>query len=135
MNKLKFIPNNSEPYKSMQFFLIQTQGTVRKLLLSPINLKNLLIMKLILALLLATGLQVVASPTNAQEVTITGNDISLKTIFHKIRKQTGFQFFYNTKFLKAARPVDIQVKNVPVKQVLNQAFKGMPLTYTIIGKT
>lgn len=125
MNKLK-------PYKGMQFNMIRKSG---KYLICHFHLKNLLIMKLILVLLIATGLQVTARPSDAQDVTLSGNDIPLETIFKEIRKQAGFQFFYKNEFLKSARPVNIHVKQVPVKKALDLCFKGQPLTYIIIGKT
>ena len=99
------------------------------------SIKNLLIMKLFLVLLIATGLQVTAKSSDAQDVTITGTNLSMDKIFREIRKQTNFQFFYKNEFLESARPVNINVQRVPVVQALNRAFDNQPLTYAIIGKT
>ena len=135
MNRLKFVPGQPEPYKSMQFNLMRENGPDLVGRFHPLNLKYLLIMKLVLVLLFATGLQVMARPSDAQNVTISSNDISLKAVFHEIRKQTGYQFFYRSDFLKTAKPVDLNVTNMPVTQVLDKVLKEQSLTYTIIGRT
>jgi TonB-linked SusC/RagA family outer membrane protein len=90
-------------------------------------------MKLVLVLMIATSLQAAAGPSDAQKVTISGENIPLKKIFREIRKQTDFQFFYKNEYLKKAKPVDIHVKNVPLKEALDDCFKDQPLSYGLVG--
>lgn len=92
-------------------------------------------MKLVLVLIIASGLQVVARSSDAQEVTLSGKNISLEKIFERIHTQTGYQFFYKNECLKISKPVSIRVKDVSVKKALDLSFRNQPLTYVIIGKT
>lgn len=71
---------------------------------------------------------------NSQRVTMTENNVSLEIVFQELKKQTGYDFFYNMKSIKHARPVSIQVKNAILQDVLELCFKNQPLTYTITGK-
>lgn len=123
MNKLK--------YKYRQFNAIEKSSSLLPWLFS---FKNLLIMKLIIILIVITGLQAAAKPTEAQKVTLSANNISLKQVFKKIRKQTDYQFFYKDEYLKNAKPVDIHVKDVSIKEALDDCFKNQPLAYGIVGK-
>ncbi|HLR38152.1 MAG TPA: hypothetical protein VK084_08905, partial [Chitinophagaceae bacterium] len=83
--------------------------------LGSFSLKSLLIMKLVFIILIATGLQATAMSSEAQSVTLKGKNLPLSTIFKKIRNQTGYQFFYKDEYLEKAKPVNISVKEVPVK--------------------
>ncbi|HWK07377.1 MAG TPA: SusC/RagA family TonB-linked outer membrane protein [Puia sp.] len=71
----------------------------------------------------------------AQTVTISLKNASLETIFKEIKKQTGYNFFYNYDWLERANKVSIDVKNAPLNQVLDLCFEGQPLTYEIVEKT
>jgi TonB-linked SusC/RagA family outer membrane protein len=92
-------------------------------------------MKLVIVLMIATGLQVTAKSSDAQNVTLSGKHMPLGKIFREIREQTGYQFFYKDEFLKDAKPVDIDVRDIPVKEALDRSFKGQPLTYAMVGNT
>lgn len=102
-------------------------------LLRLLSFKSLLIMKLSIILLIATGLQVAAKPGEAQTVTLSGNNVRLGKIFKEIRKQTDYQFFYKDEYLQNAKPVDIHVRNVSVKEALDICFRGQPLSYSILN--
>lgn len=130
MSKLKPTCPSGRPYKGMQLKNIRRYGEHSDCLF---HFKNLLIMKFVLVLLIATGLQAAAKPSDAQKVTISGKNISLKKIFRQIRKQTNFQFFYKNEYLRKAKPVDIEVKDVPLREALEYCFKGQPLTYGLVG--
>lgn len=98
------------------------------------SLKNLLMMKLVIALLIATGVQVSAR-SDAQNISLSGHHVPLGKIFKEIRKQTGYEFFYKNELLQLASPVDIDARNVPLAEALDACFKGQPLTYSMVGKT
>src|ERR1700761_827171 len=92
--------------------------------------KCLLIMKLTLIILTTVILHVSAS-TSAQKVTLNKSNASLVDVFDDIRNQSGYDFFYNSKLIKNARPVTVHIKNAELKDALVEIFNGQPLTYTI----
>src|SRR5689334_23716492 len=79
--------------------------------------KTLLIMKLTAILLLATCLQVSATG-HAQKISLTEKNAPLEKVLQQIKKQSGYQFWYEDKLLQNARPVNISVKNEMLEDVL-----------------
>jgi TonB-linked SusC/RagA family outer membrane protein len=78
----------------------------------------------------------VSAATRAQNVTISGKNVTLEKIFSEIRRQAGYDFIYNEFMLQKASLVTIDVKGVAVEDALQQAFSNQPFTYTILdGKT
>ena len=96
--------------------------------------KTILVMKLTAVFILAGFLQVSAAGFS-QTVTITKDNIPLQKLFREIKKQTGYVFFYNTRLLQKTHPVNIDVKNKSLKEVLDQVFTAQPVTYSIVNKT
>ena len=91
-------------------------------------------MRLTAVLLLIACLQVSAH-VEAQEITYAKRNVPLDRIFQAIRKQTGYEFLYNSAMLKNARKVECRFSHTPLKKALDELFRNEPLTYTIIGKT
>ncbi len=96
--------------------------------------KTLLIMKLIAILLLATCLQVSATGY-AQKISLSEKNAPLEKVLQQIKKQSGYQFWYEDKLLQTARPVNISVKSAALEDVLKMVFANQPFTYEVIGKT
>ncbi len=96
--------------------------------------KTILVMKLTAVFLLAGFLQVSAAGFS-QTVTISRENMPLQKLFREIKKQTGFVFFYNTRLLQKTHPVNLDVKNRNLKEVLDQVFAAQPVTYSIVNKT
>lgn len=96
--------------------------------------KTILVMKLTAVLILAGFLQVSAAGFS-QTVTITKENIPLQKLFREIKKQTGYVFFYNMRLLQKTHPVNIDVKNKNLQEVLDQVFTAQPVTYSIVNKT
>ena len=71
----------------------------------------------------------------AQNVHISGQNLSLKKVFSEIKHQTGYAFFYNYELLREAHPVSLNVKDAPLEEVLKLCFAGQPLDYFIENKT
>lgn len=92
------------------------------------------IMKLTGILLLAVCLHVSAA-VFSQQVTLNARSSSLSDIFVKIHRQTGYNFIYNNKLLKNAQPVTVNAENAQLQEVLQEVFKGQPLSFSIIEKT
>jgi len=104
-----------------------------KLLAYPTH-KFILVMKLTLVLITAALLQVSAASL-AQKVTLNKEGSSLQQIFKDIRSQTGFNFVYNIKLIKEAKPVTIHVKDANLDEALRQCFVDQPFTYEVAAKT
>lgn len=104
---------------------VQPPGSYRKLLL---------IMKLTSLILITVILHVSASSL-AQKVTLSAKKQPLGKVFEQISNQTGYDFAYTTRTLKDANPVNIEVVNKELPEVLKMIFAGQPLEYSIEDKT
>ncbi|WP_158544414.1 TonB-dependent receptor [Pedobacter miscanthi] len=91
-------------------------------------------MKLIVILLTASFLQVSASGF-AQNISISVKDAPLKSIFKKLRKQSNYNFLYDSDMLDRAKPVSLSLRNARVEEVLAKCFENQVLTYTINQNT
>lgn len=80
-------------------------------------------------------LQAIAGRSTAQNVTVNAKGASLKTVLQDIAKQSRYQLFYDSKTLDKAKPVNIQLKNIPLKEALQQIFDKQPLKFEIIDNT
>lgn len=91
-------------------------------------------MKLTIVFLTAAFLQVSANGI-AQNITFSGENVPLQTVFSAVKKQTHYVFFYRNDDMSLARPVTVHFHNARIEEVLDELFKGQPLTYSIKGKT
>jgi len=91
-------------------------------------------MRLTAYLILATCMQV-AARGDAQSVTLSEKNAPILKVFKDIRRQTGFQFFYEGEVLSKVGPVTFEVKNGTVEEVLAKCFQNLSLSYSIVGKT
>lgn len=88
-----------------------------------------------LTVILAVLLHISASGWG-QTVTLSERKASLQQLFALIRQQTKFNFFITDyALLKAAKPVDIDVKSVPLRQALDLILAGQPFTYQVFDST
>lgn len=92
--------------------------------------KTALMMQFTAILVFAFCLQVSAF-SSAQQVSISGNRMSLKKVFAEIGNQTGYDFIYTDEQLDHASPVTLHVKNASLRDVLDRCFAGQPLSYRI----
>lgn len=92
--------------------------------------KILRVMKLTTLFLLAATLQVAAS-ADAQQVSIRGKNLTLKSIFKAIRNQTGYVAIYEEQLIEKAKPVTLEEKTLDLKTLLDKCFANQSLTYTI----
>lgn len=91
-------------------------------------------MKLTTLLLITVILQVSAS-TYAQKVTLSEKNAPLVVVFNQIRAQTGYDFAFTVTTLKDAKPVNINVKNGELNDVLKKIFDGQPFDYSIENRS
>jgi len=96
--------------------------------------KIFLTMRLTIILLIAFLMQVSAS-TLAQKITLSKSNVSLKSVFHDLKSQSGFNFFCTEDLLESATPVTIKVNNVELEEVLKMILSEHRLSYKIRDKT
>lgn len=87
-------------------------------------------MRLTTVILIATLMQVSAA-NMAQQVTYVKSDVTLRTIFKEITKQTGYEVLYANKNLDDQKKIDVNFKNTPLTEVLDKCLSAQNVTYTI----
>lgn len=109
---------------------------LKALFISPFKglTKTLRVMKLIAFIVLTICMQASAE-SYSQKVTLSAKDMPLEKLIKKIKKQTGYSFFYNADWLQKARTVTIEVKDMAIENALSIIFKDQPLSYKIINNT
>lgn len=68
-----------------------------------------------------------------QTVTVNLKKASLQQVFKAIEKQTSYRFSYRNEVIDRRADINIHHTNVPVNRVLDDAFKGRNLTYSIVS--
>ncbi len=96
--------------------------------------KILLVMKLTVFFLTVAFLNVTAKGFS-QNVTFSGKNVALETIFSAVKQQTGYLFLYQETDLSKAKPITVQATNEPLLQFLENVFRNQPLKYLIGSKT
>lgn len=102
--------------------------------LSP-NQTIFLTMKLVIVLLIGACLHVSAKG-HAQTVTYSGTNVSLKTVFDAIQRQTGYGIFIEEATLKETNNVTINLKGATIEEALRICFKSQPiaLDFYMVGR-
>lgn len=100
----------------------------------PLYHKILLIMRLTTVLLIASLMQVSAAGF-AQRITLKQRDVALESVMKEIRKQTGYDYYYDTKIISATQKVSVSVRNASLEDALSHVLKDLRLDFEIEGKT
>jgi len=87
------------------------------------------------AFLLLVALMEVSAHGYSQTVSISEQNLTLARIFKDIHKQTGYNFLCTKEQLSNTSKINLDAKNLSLKEVLDFCFKDQPLTYTIINNT
>lgn len=100
------------------------------------RLKSKLIMRIniVISLIILTCLHVSAK-VNAQKFSITAKDAAIELVFEQIAQKSGYDFFYDARQIKAAKPVTLNLKDAELKAILDACFKEQPFSYSIQNKT
>lgn len=96
--------------------------------------KLLLMMRLTAILTLVLTLQLSAK-TYSQSVTIKGKRLPLYDVFNSISRQTGYEFIYDEKLLEKAAPVNLNMNQASLTEVLNACLNNKLFNYNIVDKT
>ncbi|HEX5552130.1 MAG TPA: carboxypeptidase-like regulatory domain-containing protein, partial [Chitinophagaceae bacterium] len=91
-------------------------------------------MRLLTFFIIVATLQISAKGYS-QTVNLTASNITLKSAFRQIEKQTGYSFFVNHAFLKKSSPVSLSLKDATIREALEACLKDQPFTYAIIDRT
>lgn len=92
-----------------------------------------LIMKLTAVLLLAGALHVCAAGYS-QGLTISARNITLEKVFKLIESRSDYSFLWNESVVDKFTTVTVDVRDASLGNALDQALKGLPLTYRIRDK-
>ncbi|MBS1565049.1 MAG: SusC/RagA family TonB-linked outer membrane protein, partial [Bacteroidetes bacterium] len=90
-------------------------------------------MRLTTILLLVTFMQVSAN-SFAQKITLNKKNVSLESVLREIRKQSGYDIYYDARDISSDLKISIQVTNAEISEALKSAFNGLPLTFDIDGR-
>ncbi|OIR02946.1 TonB-dependent receptor SusC precursor [mine drainage metagenome] len=97
-------------------------------------LKVLLLMKLTIAILLVSLVQVSAKGFSQSKVTLKLSNVELKKVLYTIEKKSNCRFLYNDDAISLTNPkVDVNVDKALVTDVLNTIFAGTNLVYKVLG--
>ncbi|MBO9572326.1 MAG: SusC/RagA family TonB-linked outer membrane protein, partial [Chitinophagaceae bacterium] len=86
-------------------------------------------------LLLTVALLQVSAKTTGQTVTVSGKDLKLEQVFSIVKEQTGFVVFATMDVLKDAKPISVNVKQMPVSDFMNIVLKDQGLMFEISNET
>ncbi|MFD2582428.1 SusC/RagA family TonB-linked outer membrane protein [Pedobacter vanadiisoli] len=87
-------------------------------------------MKLTTLLIFAFLFQVRAA--SLAQITIVDKQITLERVFKEIRKQAGYDFFYNNDLIRNMAPVSLNLHQVNLTTVLDASLSGLPIQYKVI---
>ncbi len=96
--------------------------------------KTLRVVKLTAIIFLAACLQVSAMGYS-QTVTLSRTNVSLDYVFQEIQKQTGYNFLYTYEELERVGPIDVDLRNVSLREAMDRCLSGKPLSYAIVERS
>jgi TonB-linked SusC/RagA family outer membrane protein len=96
--------------------------------------KILLVMRLTTLLIIIAVMQVSATGF-AQKVTLNQKSTTLNQVFKEIRRQTGYNVFWEQDLIKRSAPIKVDFYDAPLQKVMEKCLEGTNLTYVIQDKT
>jgi len=85
---------------------------------------------------MVTGLlQVSATTSNAQSLSLVKKNITVKQVFREIRKQTGYNVLWEADKLQVGKTIDATFSRASLEEVMGKCLEGKNLTYTVEEKT
>jgi len=95
--------------------------------------KILLTMRLTTVILIASLMQVSAA-TFGQRITLNKTNAPLSAVLKEIRKQSGFDFYYDFNKLSQNQKVNVSLTNESLDNALSAVLRGLDVEYSIEGK-
>lgn len=90
-------------------------------------------MRLTTVILIASLIQVSAA-TFGQRITLNKSNVSLFSVLKEIRKQSGYDFYYDVNTISQDQRVSVAVSNATIEETLVSALNGLDLVYKIEGR-
>ncbi|GAC1442107.1 MAG: hypothetical protein NVSMB63_10190 [Sediminibacterium sp.] len=89
------------------------------------------------AVLMFVGVMSVSAGGFSQDarVFLSLNGVKLTRFFKAIEKETNYRFAFSNDIIPAGRTVTVNVKDVPVSQVLNEVLASTKLKYRFVGES
>ncbi|WP_256009029.1 TonB-dependent receptor [Desertivirga xinjiangensis] len=81
------------------------------------------------------SLMQVSAASFAQRISLSQKKISLEKVFREIHNQTGYDFLYDKQLLSKRKPVNVNVSNESLEEVLEHCLEGQALEYKIEERT
>ncbi len=94
--------------------------------------QTLLVMKLTILLLTAALLNVSATGLS-QNITLSGKNLTLRSVFTAIERQTNYTVFFNEDDLQGTKPLSLKIEKMPLADFLRLAEKDQPVHFAIEG--
>lgn len=82
-------------------------------------------------MLLALCVQVHAKTYAQEKINLQLKKATIKILLDEVERQTAYRFVYHTGTLPTGKKIDITVRNADLEEVLEKAFDGLPLKYTV----
>ena len=92
----------------------------------------LLRMKLAIALLLLTFLQVSAKVHSQDRITLSEKGITWAQLFDLLQKKSSYTFVYKDDILPHQEKIDVAEVDRTVPQILDKVMRNSPLTYQVL---
>lgn len=115
--------------------LIRVGLLLSSLVLPDQAIKRKIAMRLKLITLLMTIVLVHAYAGSYSQITLHEKNARLEMVFRSIEHQTDYVFLYESHDLRDIAGITVDLKKASIEDAMNEALKGLPLTYKIINKT
>ena len=73
--------------------------------------------------------------TFAQKITLNYQNARLEQVLKEIRKQSGFDIFFDQNLVNQQPPIAVKINNASVDEAMSSALKDLPLAFAVDGKT
>ncbi|RWU08143.1 SusC/RagA family TonB-linked outer membrane protein [Pedobacter chitinilyticus] len=98
-------------------------------------LKQIIMRAYLTAVVITLAFVNVSAGLRAQSVTLKVQNAKLVQVFSEIKKQTGYQFWYEDNILDNSKNVSLDLSNVSITTALETTLKNQSLEFTINDKT
>lgn len=136
---LMFQKPSDRQNQRVSFFLNRKSKVMKKNIppgrgvMTPRLLKFLLCMKLSLFIILFTASQVNASKVFSQTITVSFEQVELRTVLNAIEKKAKIRFLYNYDLSGLSKKMDFSVKNAKVSEALSKLLENSGLRFHDMG--
>lgn len=77
----------------------------------------------------------VSAVAYSQGITLSLKNADLKTAIKALSRQSDYDFVYDERYLRHAKPISINLTNIEMERALKSIMSGQPFTYEIFEKS